>query len=112
MQAAVDLVAAGPTAFATGARLGAVSASDRGVTAVVERMVGDVVKGEVFPHVVLAPVRQGVDLPEAVLSVPRELLGTGAAVEVAAAHAAHPGVQRGQGLAQRLDLAQLAALVR
>ena len=58
MQAALDLVGAGPAAVAAAAGRGAVRAADRGVAAVVQRVVRDVVLGDVAPDVLLAPVGQ------------------------------------------------------
>ena len=58
VQAALDLVGAGPAAVAATAGDGAVRAADRVVAAVVQRVVRDVVLGDVAPDVLLAPVGQ------------------------------------------------------
>src|ERR1700760_3372323 len=63
VDAALDLVGAGPPAVALAARLGAVRAPDGGVAAVVQRVVGNVVGDEVGPDVALGPIGQGVELP-------------------------------------------------
>src|SRR5918996_3764846 len=52
---------------------GAVGAADRGVALVVEGVVGDVVLLDVLPDLLLGPVRERVELPEAEALVPREL---------------------------------------
>ena len=73
VQAALGLAGAGPAALAPGARDGAVRAADRRVALVVERVVGQVVLGDVAPHVLVRPVRERVELPALVLGVPGEL---------------------------------------
>src|SRR4051794_12583766 len=85
VEAALDLVGAGPAAVAAVARLRAVGAPDRGVTAVMQRVVGHVVLSNVPPDVLLAPVGERIDLPQAVRAVPGELGRLRSAVGVIAA---------------------------
>src|SRR3954470_19405705 len=79
VQPALDLVGARPAAVAAACGGGAVGAPDRGIALVVQLVVGDVVAGDVVPHVGLAPVRERVGLPQAVLLVPVQLGGVRAA---------------------------------
>src|SRR5687768_18356939 len=67
VQAALGLVLAGPTTLAALARRRAGHAADRGVAAVVQGVVGEVVGDDVIPHVAVRPVDQRVDLPQAAL---------------------------------------------
>src|SRR4051794_37058893 len=78
VQAALDLVGAGPPALAGVARTGARLAADRGVALIVERVVGQIVLEDVVPHVALGPIGQRSGLPEAVLGVPAQPRGVGA----------------------------------
>src|SRR4051795_2099761 len=65
-QSALDAIRTRPAAFATGAGSGAVRAADRVVALVVQRVVRDVVLGDIAPDVPLAPVRERRALPLAV----------------------------------------------
>src|SRR3954451_62624 len=56
VQAALDLVGAGPATVAPAAGHRAVRAADRVVPAIVQRVVRDVVRCDVAPDVLLAPV--------------------------------------------------------
>src|SRR3954451_17445967 len=58
VQAALDLVGAGPATVAAPAGDGAVGAPDRVVAAVVQRVIGHVVLRDVMPDVLLGPVRE------------------------------------------------------
>src|SRR6478752_67277 len=111
VDAALDLVRARPASGAVAARVGAVRASDRGVAAIVQRVVGDVVGGDVGPDVALGPVGQRVELPQAVLAVPVQLGRVGAPGRLIAAQPGDPGVDVGEGLVERRDLADRAAAV-
>src|SRR4051794_35127065 len=71
VQPALRLVGVGPAALAT--RVGrqrAVRAADRGVAAVVQRVVGHVVAGDVLPHPPLPPLPPPSRLPQAATQVP------------------------------------------
>ena len=96
VQAALGLAGAGPAAFAPRAGDGAVRAADRRVALVVERVVGQVVLGDVAPHVLVRPVRERVELPALVLGVPGELGRAGARRRLVAAQAGDPGVDVGE----------------
>src|SRR5436305_13717426 len=87
MQAAFGPVLSGPSSLTAGARLGARDAADRVVAPVVQRVVRQLVLGDVPPHIAVAPVRQRVDLPAAVGLVPLELGGAGAGARLLAARA-------------------------
>src|SRR5829696_6809281 len=56
VDAALELVAIRPAAVAALGRVRAVRAADRRVPLVVQAVVGHVVRGDVVPHVALAPV--------------------------------------------------------
>src|SRR5215218_5076593 len=77
VESALEPAGAGPTAVAPGARLRAGCAAYRGVSAIVQIVVRDVVLGDVAPDVLVGPGRQWRDLPEAVLLVPAELRRVG-----------------------------------
>src|ERR671931_1807125 len=109
MQAALDLVGLRPAAFAGAAGPGAVRAADRGVAAIVELVVGDVVLDDVAPDVLLGPVRQRVGLPELVLLVPLELRGPRSHRRLLAAKPGDPAVDVRKRLVHRRDLADAAA---
>src|SRR5215212_5064924 len=64
---ALGPVGAGPAAVATRPGKRAGSAADRVVALIVQRVVRDVVLGDVAPYVALGPVGQRRDLPEPVL---------------------------------------------
>src|SRR2546423_11211963 len=98
VQPALDLVGARPAALAAARGRGAVGAADRRVAAVVQLVVRHVVAHDVVPHVGLAPVRERVRLPQAVLVVPVQLGGVRAAWRLLAAQAGDPGVDLGEGL--------------
>src|ERR687893_1103557 len=66
VQAAFELARAGPPALAALAGLRARHAPDRGVAAVVQLVVGQVVLADVAPDVLLGPARQRGDLPQPV----------------------------------------------
>src|SRR4051794_28955600 len=73
VQAALVLLGAGPAPLAPVPGLRAVRAADRRVAAIVQRVVGDVVREDVAPDVLLGPVDERAQLPEAVRLVPGEL---------------------------------------
>src|SRR5437899_2227164 len=73
VDAALGLVLARPASLAPRSGLRARRAPDRGVTAVVERVVGHLVLHHVAPHLLLRPIRQWIELPDAVRLVPRHL---------------------------------------
>src|SRR5882757_6120551 len=96
VDAALGLGDAGPAAVAKVAarahRLRAVRAADRGVAAIVERVVREAVLMDVVPDVSLGPVGQRVQLPEAELLVPGELRGPGSGAGIRSADAGDPAV--------------------
>src|ERR1700719_291954 len=73
VDAALGLVEPGPPALPAIARKGARLAADRGVTAIVQRVVGQVVAEDVAPQILFIPVGKRVDLPDAVGLVALEL---------------------------------------
>src|SRR4051794_8113665 len=109
VQPALDLVGPRPASVTPPCRRRAVRATYRRVAAVVEGVVGDVVAGDVVPHVALAPVRERVRLPQAVLVVPVELGGVGPAGGLLAPQAGDPCVHPRESLLHRADLADVAA---
>ena len=90
-----------------GARAG--RATDRREAALVQRVRGYVVRADVTPDVVLAPVRQRRELHEAVLRIVRENRRVRARDRLVAAQARDPQSLAGQRAGQRPDLAQFAA---
>ena len=84
VDAALGAVGPGPAARALARALerdrGAGHASDRGIALIVKRVVGHVVVLDVAPDLLLVPVGQGVQLPEAEPLVPTELGRVGARV--------------------------------
>ena len=101
VQAALGLAGAGPAALAPRARDGAVRAADRRVALVVELVVGQVVLGDVAPHVVVRPVRERVELPALVLGVPGELGRAGRAT--ATGRRRRPATQASTSASARLS---------
>src|SRR5437762_14161870 len=77
MDAALELVGAGPAACALllvgRGRTRAGDAPDRPVAHLVQRVVGNLVDGDVRPHALLVPVREWVQLPDAVALGPLHL---------------------------------------
>ena len=104
MQAALGAVAVGPAALAAGARQRGVRVADRGVAAIVQRVVGQPALADVRPAVVVAPVGERVRLPELVRGVPAELRRVRARRRLVAADAGDPGVEAAERADERLDL--------
>ena len=85
-------------------------AADRGVAAVVERVVRDVALAHVVPDLFLRPLGERVELDDrAVVVVDLDLADVGARRPLVAAQAGDPRVERGQVPRQRLHLADVAA---
>src|SRR3954447_11342761 len=70
VEAALDLVGPGPATFAVASRSRARLAADRGIAAIVQRVIGVVVLEDVAPYVLLGPVGERSGLPQAMLDVP------------------------------------------
>src|ERR1700689_1526785 len=104
MDPAFGLLLARPAALAPVARLGAAGTADRRVAAVVERVIGKVVLVDIAPDVALAPVGEGVQLPDPAAFVVLELGGRRPGRRLLAAHAGDPCVNVGQSLLERVDL--------
>ena len=104
MQAALGAVAVGPAALATGARQRGVRVADRGVAAIVQRVVGQAPLADVRPAVVVAPVGERIRLPELVRGVPAELRRVRPRRRLVAADAGDPGVEAAERTNERLDL--------
>src|SRR5918994_4063810 len=104
MQAALGAVAVGPAALAAGAREGRVGVPDRGVAAIVQRVVGEPALADVGPAVVVAPVGERVRLPQLVRGVPAELRRVRARRRLVAADAGDPAVEVSERADERLDL--------
>src|SRR3954462_13212567 len=98
MNAAFELVGAGPAACALllvgGGGPGAGNAADRPVARLVQRVVGDLVHGDVRPDALLVPVGEGVHLPDAVPLRPLQLRRARAARRLVATDAGDPGAVR------------------
>src|SRR5262245_42097244 len=86
--------------------------ADRAVPRVVERVVRDLVDGDVRPDPLLVPVGERVELPDPVLLGANHLRRARAAGGLVATDARDPRLVGLQRLEQRLDLAHVAAAVR
>src|SRR4051812_36800231 len=111
VQAALGLRARRPAALAAGAGLRAVRAADRGVAAVVELVVGQVVLPDVVPAALAVPVGERSGLPELVRLVPAHLRGGRARRRLVAPDTRDPGVETAERARERLDLPDRAAEV-
>src|SRR3954453_18541909 len=109
VQSAFGLVGARPAARAAVARLRARRAPDRGIAAVVQRVVGEVALVDPPPEVLLGPVDERVVLPHRALLVPLDRLGVRAGRRLLAADARDPGVRAGERALERADLRGTAA---
>ena len=118
MEAAFLLIEARPAAaafVATGGGQGAGEATDGAVTAVVQDVVRQSVLLEVGPDLVATPVDKRVELPDVgVVGAGREREEGrhGTLGALVAAHAGDPEVEVEEFLAERVDLAEFAALLR
>src|SRR5438874_1387463 len=86
-------------------RHGAVSASDRRVSSLVELVVWDIVLPHVVPYPLAVPGSQRADLEHLVMPVPAHQLDPAPGAALAPSDGADPDVGAGEGLAQRRDLA-------
>src|SRR5439155_2561749 len=115
VNATFELVRAGPAAGALllvgRGRPGTGNAADRAIARLVQRVVRNLVDLDVGPDVLLVPVGERMELPDAVAVRPLELRRRRAARCLVAADARDPGVVRAQRLEQRLDLADVAAAI-
>src|SRR4051812_21503647 len=116
VNAALELVRAGPAPgalFLVGARRPrARNAPDRPIPDVVQRVVGNLVDGDVRPDALLVPVGERMELPDAVALRPLHLRRGRTRGRLVAADARDPALVRLQDAKQRLDLADVAAAVR
>src|SRR4029453_4022836 len=116
MDAALELVGAGPAACALllvgcdGTR--ARDAADRAKADVVQRVVRNLVHGDVGPDALLVPVSKRMQLPDLVALRPLYFGGRCPAGRLVAADARDPGLVGLERLEQRLDLSHVAAAVR
>src|SRR6266511_5542332 len=115
MDAALELVGAGPAACALllvgRRRPRAGDAPDRPVAHLVQRVVRNLVDGDVRPDALLVPVGEWMQLPDAVTLRPLHLRRLGARRRLVAPDTGDPAVVRRERLEQRLDLADVAAAV-
>src|ERR1044072_8771064 len=75
----------------------------------VQSVVRQVASLDVGPDVLLRPVEQRADLPEAVALVPGHRFAFRTLLRLLATHAGHPRTMSGDGALERLDLANRAA---
>ena len=87
----------------------AAGAADAREAAVVQRVVGHLPRGDIAPHVLLAPRREGVHLDEPVGRVVLHHLHARAGHGLFPAEPAEPGLVRRERPPERLDLAHEAA---
>src|SRR5918999_1607716 len=115
MEAALELVGARPAARALllvqPRRARAGDAADRAVAGLVQRIGRNLVDGDVRPDALLVPVRERMDLPDAVALRPLHLRRPGPTRRLVAADPGHPRVVRLERLEERLHLANVAAAV-
>src|SRR3954447_17018555 len=115
MNAALELVRAGPTArplFLVGVdRPRARDAPDRPIAHVVQQVVRNLVDLNIGPNSLLVPVRERMDLPDAVALRPFELRRLRPARRLVPADAGDPGVVGLERAQKRLDLPDVAAAV-
>src|SRR5258708_30852263 len=82
----------GTLAFTIGNRISTGPAAYTGVAAVVERVIGDFVLGDIAPNVRLGPVSQWVDLDQLKLGIPFYDAGFGAGKRLISTDGADPCV--------------------
>src|ERR687895_2936444 len=115
MNAAFELVrpspAAGALLLVRPRRPGARDAADRTVSDVVQRVVGDVVRGDVVPHGTLVPARERMHLPDAVALRVLQLRRSGPRRRLASPDSRDPSVVRLERADERLHLADVATAV-
>src|SRR4051794_920656 len=111
VQPALGLVGPGPAPLAAVARQRARRASDRLVAAVVQRVVGQVALVDAPPQVLLGPVVERVELPDAAAVVELDRLGAGARRALLAADAGDPRVGAVERALEPRDLGGAAAVV-
>jgi hypothetical protein len=78
-------------------------------SAIVQRVVGNVMRADVVPHLFLAPVEKRTNLVDAELGVPTDRLHFAPGHALVPAQAADPRVHRAEHFAQRPQLAHFAA---
>src|ERR1044071_5073997 len=82
-------------------------ATDARVTAIVQGVVRQVARLDVGPHVLLGPIEQRADFPQAVPLIPRHGLAVRTLCRLLATHAGDPGAMTGNRPLERLDLADI-----
>src|SRR5262249_28129510 len=90
-------------------RPGAGRATDAGIAFVVQRVVRQLARADVLPHLLFAPVEERTDFVKPVPVVPLEGLALRARGRLLPPHARHPGPITRDGAFERLDLAHAAA---
>src|SRR6266540_1258227 len=101
----------GPFLLVGPRRARAGDAADRAIARVVQRVVRDVVRLDVAPDLLLAPVRERLDLPDAVPIGALDLPRVSTRRRLVPADTGDPGVVGLERLDERLDLADVAAAV-
>src|SRR4051794_36117839 len=109
---ALDLVGAGPAPLTAGAGEGAGCTADRVVALVVQGVVGQVVLRDVVPDVLVRPLHERVELPDAALLVALDVLRVRARRRLLAPDPRDPRVDvRAERLLERGDLLDATAVV-
>src|SRR5579864_150582 len=103
--------AAGASVLSRLHRPSAMSAANAGVVEIVQRVVGNVVLQRVVPDHLARPIGQWANLNQVELRVPVHLEHPRTFASLIAANGRNPGIEGRQLSPQRLDLAQIAALV-
>src|SRR5215218_3441738 len=111
VQAALELVRAGPPPLAAAARVRAGRAADGGVARVVQRVVGEVALVDRAPDVALRPVDEGVELPDPAALVELDALRAGTRGRLLAPKARDPAGRAVERPLQGRDLGGAAAVL-
>src|SRR5690348_1881435 len=86
-------------------------AADARIILVMQRVIGDVVGANVVPDLCRSPIRERIEFNESEFLIPMHFGRSSAHRRLLAANRRDPCVEAGELLAQRIDLAQVAATV-
>src|SRR5947209_17221641 len=107
---ALDLVGPCPASLATTTRLGARGTADRGIPAIVQRIIRKVIGVDVAPDVLPAPVDQRVELPDPAPLVPLHLRRARPRGRLLTPDSGDPRVDSAERALQCRDLGRSAAV--
>ena len=116
MQSAFSLRRALPTPcpgiFTGHDRRGAVRTANAGIVAIVQFVVRHLVDLDISPYVFPRPFGQGIHFDQLEFAIPLDQLGISSRWSLITPDSGNPGVKSLEHTGQRLDLPQLATLVR